>query len=115
MTTQRRHELTDAEWEQLKEYFPDRQLGDIGRPRNDDRQMLNGLLWIIRTGAPWRDLPERYGAWSTVYSRFRQWQESGLFQKILEELGIEADLQDVSMDSTTSNAHQHSAGAKKGI
>jgi len=115
MTVQRRHELTDSEWERLKKHFPERQSGDIGRPRNDDRQMLNGLLWIVRTGAPWRDLPERYGSWSTVYSRFRQWQESGLFQKILEELGIEADLQDVSMDSTTSNAHQHSAGAKKGI
>jgi len=114
MTSQRRHELTDREWERLKKYFPQREPGQLGRPKNDDRQMLNGTLWIVRTGAPWRDLPERYGAWSSVYSRLAQWQESGLFQKILAELGIEADLQDMSMDSSFSDAHQHSAGAKKG-
>ena len=115
MTSQRRHELADREWERLKQYFPERQPGQLGRPRNDDRQTLNGVLWIARTGAPWRDLPERYGAWSSVYSRFVEWQKSGLFQKILEELGMEADLQDMGMDSSFSDAHQHSAGAKKGL
>ena len=61
----RRYELTDAEWERLKPYFPDRQAGDKGRPRKDSRQILNGILWIARSGAAWRDLPERYGAWQT--------------------------------------------------
>jgi len=115
MTTQRRHELTDKEWERLKKYFPEREDGQIGRPRNDERQTLNGILWIVRTGAPWRDMPERYGAWSSVYSSFAEWQKSGLFQLIMEELSLEADLQDMSMDSTCSPAHQHSAGAKKGL
>lgn len=115
MTTRRRYEVTDSEWERLKKYFPERQAGQMGRPREDDRQMLNGILWVIRTGAPWADLPERYGAKSTVYDRFARWEKSGLFAKILEELGVEADLQDMGMDSTSVDAHQHSAGAKKGL
>ena len=114
MTAQRRHELTDGEWERLRKYFPGRQPGQLGRPRNDDRQMLNGMVWIIRTGAPWRDLPERYGAWSSVYSRFAQWQESGLLQMILADLGMEADLQDMGLESTFAPVHQHGTGAKKG-
>jgi transposase len=114
MTTRKRYEITDSEWERLKKYFPERQDGQLGRPRSDDRQMLNGILWVVRTGAPWGDLPERYGAKSTVYDRFAQWQKSGLFAEILEELGEEADLEDMSLDSTSVDAHQHSAGAKKG-
>jgi transposase len=114
MSARKRHELTDAEWEQLRKYLPQRKAGQLGRPRNDDRQMLNGILWIVRTGAPWRDLPERYGSWNTVYDRFVQWQESGLFERISKELGEDADLQDMSLDSTCVRAHQHSAGAKKG-
>ena len=115
MTVQRRYELTDEEWERIKGYFPKREAGQLGRPRNDDRRMLNGILWIVRSGAAWRDLPERYGAWSTVYSRFAQWQEEGIFEKILKELGEEADFQDMSLDSSSIKAHQASAGAKKGL
>jgi len=114
MTTQRRHEITDEQWGRLKKYFPERETGELGRPRNEDRQILNGILWIIRTGAPWRDLPARYGAWNTVYSRFAKWQKSGLYQRILAELGVDADLQDMGVDSAVAQAHQHSAGAKKG-
>jgi transposase len=115
MTVQRRYELTDEEWERIKGYFPEREAGQKGRPRNDDRKPLNGILWIARSGAAWRDLPERYGAWSTVYSRFAQWQEEGVFEKILKELGQEADFQDMSLDSSCVKAHQASAGAKKGL
>ena len=99
MTAQRRYELTDDEWERIKGYFPEREAGQKGRPRNEDRPILNGILWIVRSGAAWRDLPERYGAWSTVYSRFVQWQEEGLFDTILKELSEEADFQDMSIDS----------------
>ena len=113
MTAQRRYELTDEEWERIKGYFPEREAGQKGRPRNEDRPILNGILWIVRSGAAWRDLPERYGAWSTVYSRFVQWQEEGLFDTILKELSEEADFQDMSIDSSTVKAHQASAGAKK--
>ncbi len=115
MTAQRRYELTDDEWERIKGYFPEREAGQKGRPRNEDRPILNGILWIVRSGAAWRDLPERYGAWSTVYSRFVQWQEEGLFDTILKELSEEADFQDMSIDSSTVKAHQASAGAKKGL
>ena len=115
MTAQRRYELTDEEWERIKGYFPEREAGQKGRPRNEDRPILNGILWIVRSGTAWRDLPERYGAWSTVYSRFVQWQEEGLFDAILKELSEEADFQDMSIDSSTVKAHQASAGAKKGL
>ena len=115
MTAQRRYELTDEEWERIKGYFPEREACQKGRPRNEDRPILNGILWIVRSGAAWRDLPERYGAWSTVYSRFVQWQEEGLFDTILKELSEEADFQDMSIDSSTVKAHQASAGAKKGL
>ena len=72
----RRYELTDAEWERLRPYFPERQMGEKGRTRREPRQMLNGIFWIARSGAAWRDLPERYGTYSTVYKRFREWSES---------------------------------------
>ncbi len=78
-----RFDLTDAEFERLRPFLPD-QHGKAGRPRHDDRTVLNGILWVLRTGAPWRDLPERYGPWTTVNSRSYRWRESGLWQRILE-------------------------------
>ena len=110
----RRYELTDAEWERLQPYFPERQMGDKGRPKREPREMLNGIFWIARSGAAWRDLPERYGPWQTVYKRFKEWSESGLIEKIFHELGEDADLQDISIDSTYIKAHKASAGAERG-
>ena len=101
----RRYELTDAEWERLQPYFPERQMGDKGRPRREPREMLNGIFWIARSGAAWRDLPDRYGPWQTVYKRFKEWSE---------RLGEDADLQDISIDSTYIKAHKASAGAERG-
>lgn len=77
--------------------------------------MLNALLWMARSGAGWEDLPERYGPWKSVYSRFRKWRDDGTFQRIFEELGEDADMENLSLDSTSVKAHQHSAGAKKGL
>lgn len=85
----------------------------------DHRTILNGILWILPTGAPWRDLPERYGNWKTVYSRFRRWQEAGIWEQILREIQTAAahDAQiygSVTMiDSSSIRAHQHAAGARK--
>ena len=110
----RRYEITDAEWEQLKQYFPDRQAGERGRPRKDSRQMLNGIVWIARSGAAWRDLPERYGPWQTVYKRFVQWQTSGLLERIFHDLSTDADLQEISIASTCIKAHKASAGDQRG-
>ncbi len=111
----KRYEITDEEWERIKGYFTERAEGQKGRPRAEDRMLLNGILWIAQSGAAWRDLPERYGPWNTVDKHFAQWQESGLFEKILEDLAIDADLQDRSLDSISIKAHQSSAGAKRGI
>ena len=112
--TIRRYELTDSEWERLAPYFPERELGNKGRPRRDAREMLNGIFRIARSGAAWRDLPERYGPWQTVYKRFREWSDSGLIEKIFRELSEDADLQDISIDSTYVKAHKASAGAERG-
>src|SRR5688572_24449503 len=119
MTYQRRHELTDAEWERLAPLLPP-QRPATGRPAKDHRTVLNGILWVLRTGAPWRDLPERYGPWQTVYSRFRRWRDAGIWERALGALQTEAahdgTLDDALalIDSTAIRAHHHAAGAKKG-
>ena len=109
-----RHEISDNDWERVKDLLPPEKSGE-GRPSKSNRVMLNGMLWIAKTGSPWRDLPERYGPWRTVYSRFRLWSKSDVFKKLFETLTADADLQDVSIDSTSCKGHQHAAGAKKGL
>ena len=85
----RRHELASEHWELLKEFLPKR--AGTGRPRADLRAVLNGIFWIVRTGAPWRDLPQRYGPWKTVYHWFSQWRKDGTWDRILEQLQIRLD------------------------
>ena len=115
----RRGELTDDQWEKLQPLLPP-QKPRTGRPGDDHRRIVNGILWIDRTGAPWRDLPERYGPWSTVASRFYRWQKAGVWQSILAALQQQTDAAgqlDWSkhyVDSTMIRAHQHAAGAKGG-
>ena len=91
---QRRYEISDEQWNKIKHMFPK---AKTGRPGKDLRLMFNAVLWIACSGAPWRDLPERFGSWKTVYSRFCKWRDENL-----------------SIDSTVVKAHQSSAGAKKG-
>ena len=98
----------------VEEVFSGETAGTLGRPRKDSRDMLNGIFWIARRGVAWRDLPERYGPWQTVYKRFVEWQKSGLIEKIFHELGEDADLEDISIDSTYIKAHKASAGAERG-
>jgi transposase len=115
-----RGDLTNAQWERLRPLLP-LQKPKIGRPAVDHRRILNGMLWILRTGAPWRDLPERYGPWRTVASRFYRWQKAGVFGQILGTLQQQADATGHVnwalhyVDSTIVRAHQHAAGAKKGM
>ena len=78
----RRYELTDDEWNRIVDLLPPENTGKQGRPRKDNRTIVNGMVWIARSGAPWRDLPERYGPWETVYSRFRKWIEDGILDNI---------------------------------
>lgn len=75
----RRYEIRDDQWEKIKDLLPPERKPQGGRPPKDHRHMLNAMLWIARTGAPWRDLPEYYGSWSSVYSRFRRWQIAGIW------------------------------------
>ena len=86
-----RHELTDEQWEAVKQHLP--APNKQGRPLSDRRQMLNGILWILRTGAPWRDLPARFGPWKTVYHYFNKWRENGTIDEILEALQVRLDRQ----------------------
>lgn len=80
----RRYELTDDEWNRIVDLLPPENTGKQGRPRKDNRTIVNGMVWIARSGAPWRDLPERYGPWETVYSRFRKWIEDGILDNKLK-------------------------------
>lgn len=110
--SQRRYEISDEQWDQIKDMFPPY---TTGRPSKlNERTMFNAFLWIARSGAAWRDLPEeRYGSWKTVYSRFCKWRDSGLLVAIFQALQVEPDFENLSIDSTSIKAHQHSAGAKK--
>ena len=109
----KRYELTDQEWEQIAPLIPSNK-GKRGRPPKDDRLMLNAMLWLARSGAPWRDLPERYGPYSSVYSRFRKWIDDGILDNIFRVLSLESELYELSIDASIVQAHQHIAAAKKG-
>ena len=110
----RRYELTDEEWNRIVNLLPPENTGKQGRPRKSNRTILNGIIWIARSGAPWRDLPERYDSWKSVYSRFRKWIEDGILDNIFRVLSLEPELGELSIDASIVKAHQHSAGAKKG-
>ena len=110
----RRYELTDEEWLRIEPLLPPENTGKQGRPRKDNRIIMNGIVWLARSGAPWRDLPERYGSWKTVYSRFRKWIDDGILDNIFRILSLEAELEELSIDASIIQVHQHSAGAKKG-
>lgn len=109
----RRCEVTDEQWEVLQTYFGNSPK-QTGRPQSDNRKLLNGVLWILHTGAPWRDLPEYYGPWQTVYKRFAQWQKNDKFKQLFENVRENPDMQDLCIDGTYIKAHRASAGAKKG-
>jgi len=107
-----RGDLTDGEWELVEPFLP---LGERG-PVPDLRRQLDGVMWRFRTGSPWRDVPERYGSWSTVYGRFQTWALVDTFQTLMAGMISEAtgrgqvDLGLVSVDSTAGRAHHHAAG-----
>src|ERR1700751_2518356 len=108
-----RFELTDAEWAIIAPLLPsaqDRPRG--GRPTENARRFLNGIFFVLRTGTPWRDLPERYGPYTSVYNRFNRWAKAGVWGRVFEALarGSPASLR--LIDSSIVRAHQHSAGAK---
>jgi transposase len=113
----RRGELNEAQWQKLKSLLPP-QYSHRGRPNLPHRRIVNGILWILRTGAPWRDLPRRYGKWQSVACRFYRWRRAGVWTKVLGMLQQQADQAgqlDWSLhfaDGTVIRAHQHAAGAR---
>lgn len=119
MNQMRRHALSDDQWSKIKRFFP--RYDVPGGQWKDHRLMMDGIMWVKCTGAPWRDLPERFGPWQTVYSRFRRWVRSGLFSKIIAELQSDLDEAGVidwdlfCIDGTSVRAHKAAAGARKKI
>ena len=109
----RRHEISDEQWAAIEPHLPGK-AGDPGRTGQDNRLFVNAVFWIARTGAPWRDLPERFGPWNSVYRRFYRWCKRGVWGRVLEALGGDAELSNLLLDSTIVRAHQHAAGAKGG-
>ena len=115
----RRYALRDDQWARIEHLLPGRE-GYVGGTAADNRLFVDAVLYRYRAGIPWRDLPERFGPWRTVYSRFRRWQHAGVWARVLAALQADGDAQgdlDWSLhfvDGTTVRAHQHAAGAKKG-
>ncbi|MDR3349169.1 MAG: transposase [Acidaminococcales bacterium] len=95
----KRHELTNEEWERIESLMPPKFGSKGGRPRKDDRAMLNAMLWIARTSCQWREITKRYGKWEAVYARFRKWQGNGLLERLFQALGAEADLENLCAGS----------------
>jgi transposase len=106
-----RHAATDEQYQRVQHLLPGRR-GQQGRPARDNRLFLDAVLWIGKTGVPWRDLPERFGRWNSVCRRFSRWAKSGVWLKVFAALQ-EPDLEWLLLDSTIVRAHQHAAGAEK--
>jgi transposase len=106
--------LSDAQWSRMSDLIigrPD-QCGSTGR---DNRMFIEGVLWIVRTGAPWRDLPEIFGNWNSVFRRFSRWSEKGVWDRIFTALADDPDFEYLIIDSTIVRVHQHASGAKGGL
>ena len=106
-----RHALSDAHWERIKDLLPGRP-GQPGWTAADNRLFVDAVLWIAKTGAPWRDLPERFGNWNSAWRRFDRWAKKGVWRRVFDALQ-DPDLEWVILDSTVIRAHPHAAGAKK--
>jgi transposase len=108
----RRYELTDFEWSIIEPLLPNK---PRGKPRVDDRKVLNGIYWRLRTGSPWNEIPERYGPPTTCYNRFVRWRKIGVWDRIFEAVSkaYDGDLQ--MLDSSSIRVHQHAANGKRGV
>ena len=106
-----RYDLTDFEWRVIEPLLPNK---PRGVPRVDDRRVLNGIFWVLRSGAPWRDLPERYGPRTTCYNRFVRWRRAGVWDWLMDAMTVAYDGDIQMIDSTSVRAHQHAATAKGG-
>jgi putative transposase len=106
--------LSDAQWERIAAHI----IGDArtrGSSGRDNRMFVEGVLWIVRTGAPGRDLPEVFGVWNSAFRRFSRWSTKGIWHRIFAAMADDPDFEDLIIDSTIVRAHQHAAGAKRGL
>ena len=108
----RRYGLRDDQWDRIKDVLPGRE-GHVGGTAKDNRLFVEAVLYRYRAGIPWRDLPERFGRWQTVWQRFDRWAESGVFERVFNMLAADHDNEYMMLDATVVRAHQHSAGARK--
>jgi transposase len=107
-----RYDLSEVEWQIVEPLLPP--VGK-GARREDDRRIVNGIFYVLRTGSPWRDLPERYGPYTTVYNRFNRWAKKGVWLRMFEVLAERSPQSLQLIDSSIVRAHQHAAGGKKGV
>ena len=106
--------LSEEQWERIAPLLPGKE-GDPGRSGDDNRMFVEGVLWIVRTGAPWRDLPHCFGNWFSVWKRFRRWALKGVFERVFKELSGEPDFEYALIDGTIVKVHRHGTGAKGGL
>ena len=106
--------LNDAQWERVAPFLPGK-AADPGRSAANNRLFLEAVLWMARAGAPWRDLPDAFGNWNSVFRRFRRWATKGVFERIFEALSGDHDFEYALIDGTIVRVHQHGTGAKGGL
>jgi transposase len=109
----KRYELSDAQWDRISDFLPGKP-GDPGRTGRDNRRFVNGVLWVLRSGARWQDIPERYGKYKTVHKRFTRWANAGVWDKVFASLTGDPDNQYLMLDTTLVRAHQQAASGKGG-
>lgn len=109
----KRYELSNAQWERVRDLLPGK-VGDPGRTAADNRLFVNAVLWVLRSGARWSDLPERYGKYKTVHKRFMRWAEKGVWERLFAVLTRDRDNEYLMIDSTIVRAHQQAATGKGG-
>jgi transposase len=107
-----RYDLTDLEWSVIVPLLPK---GRRGRKPQNNRRVLNGIFWVLRAGAPWRDLPERYGPYTTAYNRFNRWRKAGIWDRLMDAVVKTHDGKVQMIDSSIVRVHQHASGVKKRV
>jgi transposase len=113
MMSIKRYELSDGQWAKIALLLPGK-MSDPGRTGSDNRLFVNGCLWVLRSGAHWGDLPERYGRWKTLHRRFSRWCHAGVWERVFTALTADRDNQYLMIDSTIVRAHQQAAAGKGG-
>ena len=109
----KRYELSNAQWARIEDFLPGK-VSDPGVTARDNRLFINGVLWVLRSGARWSDLPERYGKYKSVHKRFTRWARAGIWERIFADLVKDVDNDYLMLDSTIVRAHQHAASGKGG-